>query len=129
MNKMRNLISVLLGLLALAMLTGCGGPEPVHNATLLQIPTPQPAETNTPTPTPPPTETPWPTETPVVVTPTQTPHATRTPIPASQMQGEWRRITTADGLCTDWPLFIGVWYIGTGTTTICYSTEPVDETT
>jgi hypothetical protein len=45
------------------------------------------------------------------------------------MRGEWRRITTADGLCTDWPVFIGVWYIGTGTTTVCYSTEPVDETT
>jgi hypothetical protein len=45
------------------------------------------------------------------------------------MRGEWRRITTADGLCTDWPVFIGVWYIGTGTTTVCYSTVSVDETT
>lgn len=128
MNKMRNLISALLGLAVLAALAGCSGPEPVHSDSPVQTPTPQPAETDTPTPTPqPPTATPRPTETPVMATPTQTPYITSTPIPASQMQGEWRRITTADGLCTDWPVFIGHWYIGTSTTTICSLPRSIDE--
>jgi hypothetical protein len=127
--------STLLGLAALAMLTGCSGLSPVHSDVLTQTPAPQPAETDTPIPTPQlvenvmptpvlsPAVTPWPTPTPDAPTPTQTPYVTSTPIPASQMRGEWRRITTADGLCTDWPLFIGSWYIGTGTTTVCYTTS------
>jgi hypothetical protein len=145
MNEIRHLISALLGLLALALLaTGCGGPEPARTASVVPSPTTQPTEPASPTLTPPPTatpeptealpptETPWPTEPPLPATPTpeiSLPLPTTTPIPASQMRGEWRRITTADGLCTDWPVFIGVWYIGTGTTTVCYSTVSVDETT
>jgi hypothetical protein len=127
--------STLLGLAALAMLMGCSGLSPVHSDVLTQTPAPQPAETDTPIPTPQlvenvtptpilsPAVTPWPTPTPDAPTPTQTPYVTSTSIPASQMRGEWRRITTADGLCTDWPLFIGSWYIGTGTTTVCYTTS------
>ncbi len=49
MNKMRNLISVLLGLLVLA---GCGGPKPVHSDSPVQTPTPQPTEPATPIPPP-----------------------------------------------------------------------------
>lgn len=134
MNKMHNSISILLGLVLSITLAGCSSPEPVPSAMPVQTVTPQPAETGIATSTTPPTATPMeatqPTTTPALATPTPIPaHSTRTPIPASQMRGEWRRITTADGLCTDWPLFIGDWYIGTGTNTICYSTKPVDETT
>lgn len=68
MDKMRNLISALLGLVILAVLTGCGSLEPV------QTPAPQPTATAVSTPTqPPPTPLPWPTETPVP--PTATPRA------------------------------------------------------
>ncbi len=52
--------------------------------------------------------------------PIQTPYYTVTPIPAGQLHGEWRNITTADGLCTNTPLFIGSNFIGTGTTQMCY---------
>jgi hypothetical protein len=134
MNKMHNSISILLGLVLLIILAGCNSPEPVPSAMPVQMVTPQPVETGIATSTTPPKATPTeairPTATPDPATPTPIPaHSMRTPIPASRMQGEWHRITTADGLCTDWPLFIGVWYIGTGTTTVCYSTESVDETT
>jgi hypothetical protein len=138
MSKMRSLISTLSFLLALAALTGCSVPEPAPTHTPARAPASQPVETDSPLPTPQPIETstptatPRPTEPPLPATPTpeiSLPLPTATPIPASQMRGEWRRITTADGLCTDWPVFIGVWYIGTGTTTVCYSTKPMDETT
>jgi len=126
MHTKSRLVPVVLAALVLA---ACGSPEPAHTVSPVQTPTTRATEPATPTPTLPPTATPEPTEADSVVTPTLLRYVTSTPIPASQMRGEWRRITTADGLCTDWPVFIGVWYIGTGTTTVCYSTKPVDETT
>lgn len=110
MSKMHDPISALLGLIALAALTGCGGPGPAQTISPMQTPTTQPTEPATLalTPIPPPTETPWPTETPVAVTPTLTPHVTSTPIPAFQMRGKWRRFTTADGLCTNMTQYEGV---------------------
>jgi hypothetical protein len=142
-SKIHHLISALPRLAVLtALLVGCSGPLLVRDDLPTQTPTLRLAETDTPIPTPQsaetdiftstlsPTATPWPTDTPVPAAPTLvSPLPTTTLIPVSQMRGEWRRITTADGLCTDWPLFIGAWYIGTGTTTVCYSIEPVDETT
>jgi putative hemolysin len=43
------------------------------------------------------------------------------------IQGVWRRFTTADGLCSDRPLFIGHDFIGTNTTTLCSLPENTDE--
>jgi hypothetical protein len=133
MSKVRSLISTLLGLLALTALTGCSVPEPVPTHAPTQAPTMRPIATDTPILIPSSTPLSWPTEPLLPATPTSEvslPLPTPTPIPAPQMRGEWRRITTADGLCTDWPVFIGVWYIGTGTTTVCYTTASfVDEIT
>lgn len=33
--------------------------------------------------------------------------------------GRWRYVSMEDGLCTDWPLFIGGFWIGTGGDTMC----------
>ncbi|MCP4540848.1 MAG: hypothetical protein GY832_27240 [Chloroflexi bacterium] len=46
----------------------------------------------------------------------------------SPLEGEWRRFTSANGLCTDWPRLIGKGYIGTGTTAICGSSQAANET-
>ncbi len=62
MNELRNLISALVGLLALTGLaTGCGGLELVPGAAPVQTLAPQPDATDTPTPTLSPTATPSPT--------------------------------------------------------------------
>ncbi len=37
------------------------------------------------------------------------------------ISGRWFNITTAEGLCTDWPLLIGSWYIGVGDNNTCHS--------
>ncbi len=138
MNR-RMIFAVLGVVVSLWLLSGCDGPGVLHNTPSTQTPgplaeistsplsTPQPTESATSTPSP--TATSQLVETPQL-TPTRIPSRTiHTPISASQMRGEWRRITTADGLCTNWPVFVGVWYIGTDSTTLCYSTKPVDETT
>lgn len=52
--------------------------------------------------------------------PTPTPDVTSAPGSSSRTRGRWHRITTADGLCSDWPWLIGHLYLGTGTTTVCY---------
>lgn len=78
MNKMRNLISVLLGLLVLAALAGCSGQEPAYSDSPVQTPTSQPTETATSTPTPPLTATPYPTEVPTSVP---------TPLPTVEVGG------------------------------------------
>lgn len=65
-----------------------------------------------------PTLTPLPTA--ADLTPLPTPYQTPTPGAAGQVQGVWQQLTTADGFCTDYPLFIGGFFIGTGTQQICY---------
>ncbi len=53
---------------------------------------------------------------------TETAHSTLVPIEiTTPIPGKWYRITTAEGLCTDWPLLIGSGYIGADDHTICYS--------
>jgi hypothetical protein len=50
---------------------------------------------------------------------TQSPYSTKTPIQSSLLKGAWHKYTTADGACTDSPVFIGAGFIGMGTTTFC----------
>ncbi len=69
----------------------------------------------------PPTMAPPATAAPTVVVPIATVPSTAVAASSPKIQGLWRFITTADGLCTDWPLFIGGEFIGTGTQTICSS--------
>lgn len=97
---------------ALFLITACGS-----NATQPQNTPSVESDTFTPTFTPLPSPVPLPTET---AWNTQPPYSTETPVSASQLQGVWHRYSTADGFCTDWPLFIGHSFIGTGTTTLCF---------
>lgn len=89
----------------LLLLAGCGLP-PTAPAVL---PTAQP-----PAPTAAPVDTITPAAT--AVPPTAVP-----PIP-----GEWRRVTPVEGLCSEWPVLIGLWFIGSGGTTFCYPDGPLD---
>ncbi len=107
-------------LLFILMTAACGGlPRDI-------VPTPlataRSASTGTvPTPTVAPTMALPATASPTMVPPTATVTPTVATASSPKMQGTWRFITTADGLCTDWPLFIGGEFIGTGTQTFCSS--------
>jgi WD40 repeat protein len=81
MNRIRNSIPALLGLLVLAALTGCSVPEPILTNIPTQAPTTQPAETDTPTPTQQPIETDKPTPLPTVI---PQPTAMSSPFPEPQ---------------------------------------------
>jgi hypothetical protein len=83
MNKIRSLISTLVGLLALAALTGCNGPGPAPTDSPTQVPTTRPVETDSPLPTPQPIETDTPTPTSL---PTVMPQLTATPLPFPEPQ-------------------------------------------
>lgn len=124
MNKIRNLISALLGLVVLAALAGGGGPGPVRSDSPVQMPTPQPTEPATLTPTPPPTETPWPTATPSPI-PSPQPYPTpewapyegdpftivfqrRSELWLSEVGGQGERPLTNEGLHTDEGPYFGV---------------------
>lgn len=53
---------------------------------------------------------------------TETVHSALVPLKiTTPIPGQWYRITTAEGFCTDWPLLIGSGYIGAGDHTVCYS--------
>lgn len=94
----------------------------VERTGIAPTPTEQPAQMATITLVNTPTSAPTSTETPLLLLTPMPSYFVPTPIPASQMRGEWRLITSAEGLCTDTPLFIGSDFIGTGTTKICYFT-------
>jgi hypothetical protein len=110
--RKNNQVLVILELfIALFLITACGS-----NATQTLITATVELSTLTPTLMPLPSPVSLPTATPWN---TQPPYSSETPISATQLQGVWHRYSTADGFCTDSPLFIGDSFIGTGTTTIC----------
>jgi hypothetical protein len=110
MRKSNQVLALSRLFIALFLITACGS-----NATQPQN-TPTVESPTAPTFTPLPSTVPLPTET---AWNTQPPYSTETPLLASQLQGVWHRYSTANGFCTDWPLFIGHNFIGTGTATIC----------
>ena len=101
-------VIVALTFVLLLSLTGCGSDRSDATRPPDPISTPL-AQSVLPTPTS------APTQPPVTALPS--------PVP---LTGEWRRFTTADGLCTDSPVFIGPGHIGTGTTTICAIPDLID---
>lgn len=136
----KHLWFAMLSITLLGILPGCAPetrvapePTPMTNSPLAtmrtETATTPATATLIPTIAPSATPEPHPTATATPLPPLPTARPTPTTIPAAQMQGEWRRITTADGLCTDSPRFIDLNAIGTETTMFCFPSGSLEDLT